>query len=356
MEKEIDIIIPTYKARDTLFRALSSIVIQDVADTVLVTIVNDACPFGSYQDIIDKFEGQLDIQEIILEDNVGPGDARQIGMDQTTNPYVVFMDADDQFSNIGGLLSLKEELDAHPDAIMALGRIAHEINPCQWIEIGANNSTWVFGKMFRRSAINTYNARFKPGSRACEDIGFSTILTLAATPDNNMRRISDQFIYLWCHNKFSLTRSQNHAFQYEQGGIGWAENITYAYKHAIEHGFDMEKSMLYSYIGNWCTTAYIIYNNIYANRPDCLLKTWEAFRELYNTCVLPYVDDIPTHLWQQAYAHTIGQSCIDGIIALEGTTLSIGFVQFMMALHLQVGFLDIEALTGIKCNENLNES
>ena len=342
MEKEIDIIIPAYKARDTLFRALASIAIQDVADLVLVTIVNDACPDGSYQDIIDKFAGQIDIQEIVLEDNVGPGDARQVGLDNTTKPYVVFMDADDQFSNIGGLLSLKEELDMYPSSIMALGRIAHEINPCQWIEIGANNSTWVFGKMFRRSAIDKYGARFKPGSRACEDIGFTTILTLAATYDHNMRRITDQFAYLWCYNKFSLTRSQNHAFQYEQGGIGWAENITYAYKHMAESEFYMEESMLYSYIGNWCVTAYIIYNNIYSNRPDCLSKTWDSFKLLYNTCVLPHINDIPDHLWKHAYSNTIGQSCIDGIIALEGTTLHMGFAQFMNALHQGVDFLDLD--------------
>ena len=97
MKKEIDIIIPAYKAHNTIFKTLCSIAEQTFSQKIQVTIINDCCPEGNYKKIIDLFKGQLDIKEIKLKENGGPGVARQFGLANTKLPYVMFMDADDCF-------------------------------------------------------------------------------------------------------------------------------------------------------------------------------------------------------------------------------------------------------------------
>ena len=61
----IDIIIPAYKAQDTIIRTLSSIALQEIVDEVEVTIVNDADGIG-YQKFVDMFSPYMKIREIVV--------------------------------------------------------------------------------------------------------------------------------------------------------------------------------------------------------------------------------------------------------------------------------------------------
>ena len=106
MKKDIDIIIPVFKAHKTITKTLSSITMQNNVDKLKVTLVNDCCPEGDYQDIVKQFSNLVDIQELKLEKNSGPGVARQYGIDHTYCPYIVFADADDTFLNSFALSQL----------------------------------------------------------------------------------------------------------------------------------------------------------------------------------------------------------------------------------------------------------
>lgn len=99
MTKKLDIIIPAYNAWNTLGRTLSSIAMQTLASEVKVTIINDCDPQGSYSSIYTKFSDLLNIEEIILPINQGPGIAKQHGLDNTQADYVMFLDADDTLVN-----------------------------------------------------------------------------------------------------------------------------------------------------------------------------------------------------------------------------------------------------------------
>lgn len=94
-EKQIDIIIPAFKVHNTLYQTLCSIAQQTYKDKVKVTVVNDCCPEGNYYKIIKKFKKDLDIEEIKMPKNGGPGLARQYGINNTNCPYIMFVDADD---------------------------------------------------------------------------------------------------------------------------------------------------------------------------------------------------------------------------------------------------------------------
>ena len=115
---KIDIIIPIYKAHDTLGRALASIACQWGKEDIIVTLVNDACPEGSYDDIIERFKPELCIQELKLEQNQGPGDARQLGMDKTQGDNVFIMDSDECLASDLSIFYLSYELaDEQPPVI-----------------------------------------------------------------------------------------------------------------------------------------------------------------------------------------------------------------------------------------------
>ena len=117
--QRIDVIIPAYKAQNTILRTLSSIALQNIVEDIDVTIVNDADGIG-YQKFVDMFSPYMSIKEVTLKKNVGPGDARQKGIDETKNPLITFIDADDTFSGAFALKTLRTQLLAEP------------INACCW--------------------------------------------------------------------------------------------------------------------------------------------------------------------------------------------------------------------------------
>ena len=76
----LNIIIPVYKARDTLPDTLNSLMAQ-TRHNFITTIVND-CDGIDYSDIIEKYRKFLSIKYIVREENGGPGLACQTGLDE----------------------------------------------------------------------------------------------------------------------------------------------------------------------------------------------------------------------------------------------------------------------------------
>lgn len=171
MEKKIDIIIPAYEAHDTMARCLSSIAMQTIAEDIQVTIINDCSPSGSYKNIIKAFKGILDIQEFILEENGGPAVARQYGMDHTTCPYLMFLDADD---TLMGACTLRVMLNYIIDnrACALYGHFLRE-QPDGSMFIYNRGNTFLHGKIYDRSFLKQYNIHFNT-ERLFEDNFFQT--------------------------------------------------------------------------------------------------------------------------------------------------------------------------------------
>ncbi len=160
MEKSIDIIIPAFKAQKTIIKTLSSIVSQSIVDLCKITIVNDADGIG-YGEIVKDFSKYLDIQELTLRENSGPGVARQVGIDHTHLPYLVFADADDTFYGAFAVEMLFDCIQKYPKTAMV--RAKHYLesrDPELKFTLYFPNFTWMFGKIFRRSFIEDNNIRF----------------------------------------------------------------------------------------------------------------------------------------------------------------------------------------------------
>lgn len=225
---KIDVIIPAYKAQNTIIRTLSSIVMQDNRDDLEVTIVNDADGIG-YQNFVDMFSPFIKIQELVMPENGGPGDARQYGIDHTTNELLTFIDADDTFASAFALKTLHDQLLKEPVNSCCFSTFLEDQKtiflPHQ------NDSVWMFGKIYKRSFIDKYKIRFKEGSRANEDAGFNMLCKLFANPNEQIKYIAD-VTYFWHYKEDSITRINNAQYSYDQSFVGYTDNMIYAIQTA----------------------------------------------------------------------------------------------------------------------------
>lgn len=228
--KKLDIIIPAFKAQNTIEKTLASIIIQSIADKLTVTIVNDCDGIG-YKKFVDQFQEFIDIKEITLKENGGPGVARQYGIDSTTSPYFTCIDADDTFAGAFALEILLKGAESSPEYHTIVGTFVEQHPNLNFIS-HQQDMVWMFGKLYTRSFINKYKIRFND-TRANEDNGFNTIIRLVSSDQEKIMFLPD-VVYYWHDKPDSITRINNAQYSYDQSFCGYTDNMIYAIKHAKE--------------------------------------------------------------------------------------------------------------------------
>jgi glycosyltransferase involved in cell wall biosynthesis len=94
----VSVIIPCYRCRDTIERAINSIAEQTVLPDE-VFLVDDYSSDGTLemlQALENKYHG-FRIRVVALNKNRGPAAARNYGWELAANPYIAFLDADDSW-------------------------------------------------------------------------------------------------------------------------------------------------------------------------------------------------------------------------------------------------------------------
>ncbi|MCG5529704.1 glycosyltransferase [Halorhodospira halochloris] len=119
-QPKISVIIPAYNTELYVKEALESVAQQDHSNIELICI-DDASEDGT-ADAIRSFEPEFN-EFILLQQSsrVGPGAARNIGLQKASGEYIAFLDSDDQMAP-NMMSELLASLLAH-DADMALCRI-----------------------------------------------------------------------------------------------------------------------------------------------------------------------------------------------------------------------------------------
>ena len=266
----IDIIIPAYNSHDTIMRTLFSIYYQDISDKFNVYICNDASDIN-YAKEIDMFKDILNIKEITLSTNSGPGVARQVGIDNSNSEYIVFIDSDDTFYSPYSINMLYTTITSNNLDIVCGSFIEEKEDERVII---AQDNIWLHGKIYRRKFLEEHNIKFND-SYCNEDNGFNQSIMLR---DPNMVYI-DNIVYCWMFNSNSITRKNNYLYRYT-GLIGYAYNITWALKSAIE---DNCKYDLISQLSLASITSMYYYYIEYINEEDSilLLKNSKELKDIY---------------------------------------------------------------------------
>lgn len=213
-------IIPCYNAHDTLGYALASVATQTEHSKIKVTVVDD-CSDKPYDSIVNDFRNILNVDLIRLSKNGGPGVARQVGIEATTNPYIMFMDADDILINVFTVKEMLSLMNNDKNIYMLSSTFLEEDEYANLIP-HENDTVWTFGKLYRRAYINFYGIKFND-TRANEDTGFNTKLIACATNTDYISFVK-QATYLWKFRENSITRINDSEYGHNKGFIGYIEN------------------------------------------------------------------------------------------------------------------------------------
>ena len=227
----INIIIPAYNAHKTIEQTLFSIAIQDMVKDIKVYIINDASD-NDYNEIVKYFSQFLNIEELILDKNSGPGVARQYGLDHSNGKYIIFMDSDDVLSDFFAVNNMVNTI-MNGDNDVAITTFVEE-GKNQFISY-ENSHIWLHGKIYKREFLQKNDIRFND-SRVNEDNGFNQLLLLS----NAKVAVSSRKTYIWRYNEQSITRRNNNEYRFK-GLEGYSYNIIWSINCALERNYDKRK-------------------------------------------------------------------------------------------------------------------
>lgn len=201
----VDVIIPTYKARETLPKALDSLVAQ-TKKTFIVTIAQDGDE-EDYSDIIEEYRRRgLGIRLLSLKENRGPGGARQAGMDADTMcDYFMFLDADDMYMPRAVELLYREAKGNNADIVSSDFLAEHTAAPSTLMDVFTVPVTWCHGRIYKAEYLRKNNIRFLDGLRINEDAYFNLIAHNCTKKKYKVKELT----YIWRDNRDSITRAGN---------------------------------------------------------------------------------------------------------------------------------------------------
>lgn len=227
----IDVIIPAYNAHDTIINTLNSILLQDISKILNVYIVDDGSD-KNYNNIVNKFSKFLNIVELGLEKNSGPGFARQYGIDNSKSDYIIFIDADDIFYNNYSIKYMYECIKKNNLDIA----IFDFIEECKDIRIKhSNDDIWMHGKIYKRKFLLDNKIKFND-TRQNEDSGFNRLCMLC----NPHVLFKNDVVYVWKYNENSITRKNKYKYSF-YGIEGYAKNMVWVIKNAELKNCDKRK-------------------------------------------------------------------------------------------------------------------
>lgn len=212
---KISVIVPVYNAEKYLHRCIDSILSQTL-DEIELILIND-CSTDNSINIINSYKSYDNVKIIDLEENIGPGGARNNGLSCAQGYFICFVDSDDYIDK-----TMLETLYK----IATRGK--HDIVDCKFYHEGldkemkttSNNalgkldltkkrelilhSGFVWGKIIRTSIIKSNNILFRE-KVSYEDIDFIREVIV------NCKKVysTDKLLYFHTANPTSLTNTDN---------------------------------------------------------------------------------------------------------------------------------------------------
>ena len=208
-ETIISIIIPVYNAEKHIEQCLRSILSQTFTNFEIICIDD-----GSTDKSLSVLKKQAKFDErikIFTQENNGPGNARNLGINNAKGSFICFIDIDDCFSNENALMNLILAQNEH-DSDLVIGKISvidsnsyKQIKIRGWNKVKSNIlykvdelynnlfqciSAPVFAKLYKKEIIKSNNITFN-NYKAGEDMLFVYTYVLNC---NNLVFIDDLII------------------------------------------------------------------------------------------------------------------------------------------------------------------
>ena len=199
MGYRVSVITPVYNAEKTLERAFNSIKIQTIGfENIEYLLIDDCSTDGSYDTICRMAKEYPNVKALKTNKNSGaPGAPRNIGLENATAPYIMFLDNDDEYVETACEALVKAVESYSCDSIKArhymlcgdkkkiedrafnLTKGKQYIFDEDWWLLFWGYCPLVWDKIFRRDIIDKYSLRFPEGSLGEDDV-FSFMYAVAS--------------------------------------------------------------------------------------------------------------------------------------------------------------------------------
>ena len=291
----LDIIIPVYNNPLGLIKTLMSIGVDPLP--IQVTIVDDGST-EDYSPTIGLFSSFMQIRLLRLEENHGPGYARQYGLLHTKEPYILFFDCGDIFYNPLALKQVIQTLQANPDKFFYEWHHIYEY----WKDTFKNilNDTF-HGKVYARKFFTSYHLNLPHvDSYMNEDIAFNKIARLFV-PDGKYLQVEEPLL-IRLYDENSLTAKDQH-HGYYAGGVSLVKNIEPMFEQA-KNGAIIFTEIVFVVMVH----LYILSLEIQIRERDCLEEHMKYASYYYNHWFIKYYNDESEKLFNEVYARMISEA------------------------------------------------
>lgn len=321
MKKLVSIIIPYRDESLGQMRRVLSSVNNQVGislDLVEVILICDGGTNVNAEHLFDEFD-HLEGRFYRYEDSLGPGVARQIGMDMATGKYYMFMDADDQLQYTEALYDFFTAVK-NGDHQMIVGRyveeVRHEDGSFTYREHAQKDWQSSVAKWFNREYLASLSMTWREDLRIYEDCYFVGVCCAAATDIQYL----DSAAYLWMWNDQALSRVDD-GHEYWSQLDQWAKANRYMlekvqavnpdhvasavanyfaetylrmqrYPAADPNAFQIEhEKLLHEFAGFWPKVSTLL-----SGRIDKMIQTRPEFHGLLKTDLMAYMVKQLDHL------------------------------------------------------------
>ena len=199
MNKKLSFTLPIYKVEAYLPQCVDSILAQATMDCEII-LVDDGSPDGCGA-ICDRYAQEHSIIKVIHKTNGGLSDARNVGFDQATGAYVLFVDSDDYIEegSVAKILDWIDSTDAdvafllsrkvYPDGgsePMGENLVREEIcgksreEVLRFLVTRPKFPASAWGKIYRRAFLLEHGFHYPHDRRLSEDLMHSLDLFLTA--------------------------------------------------------------------------------------------------------------------------------------------------------------------------------
>lgn len=216
MSEDVTIIIPTYNdTYDKIKCSLDSIATQSEYDlsAIEVIIVDDCSGTNiiNWDKVLEMYPS-LNIKYSKLQENKGPGVARQVGLDMASGDFVFFLDCGDCLFDNSVLKTFDEYKNLGSDIIATK---IHDADSGKKRRSFLFNNAYIFGIFIKKQFLDTNNIRFNEVLRWEEDAYFEQLLRYYSPNVVSTHTVG----YTYSNNQDSITRQNDHEYQNNFGGF-----------------------------------------------------------------------------------------------------------------------------------------
>lgn len=266
----ISVILPVFNAENTIDECIQSIVNQTIFEHMEIVVVDDRSTDSTVEKLM-KYEEMYpeNICIIRLDENKGPGNARNVAMEYATGEYIGFVDADDAVVPVmyehlyeeakrtdadlvdGGFYDQRNDTAI----VFTSDDLTGKLNPekrSRLIVSGGYNTT----KIFRHALLEREGICFR-NEYVLEDMDYLIEVFAKAQSISNVKEI----VYIYRDSSESLSKTME-ADKYIHSTKGAMEAI-YAKTHLLPGYTEIKEAceyamlQLYSFSINKCLQAYL---------------------------------------------------------------------------------------------------